>query len=318
MTLRGAFLLSGVLLAAAGALASAALGDETTETVAIRKVLDSEAIGWERADLKLLLDLYGPRFVGYVGSTTADRVRWRVSFADLDAFAELAEGRLQSPGGGLGAAKYTLFRRDTYFNVLGDQAVVVTQDSVRVTNRQTGEVSVFSGPVFWTFAKTGEDWLITGFVGRGFPSRQEPEAAPAQAEASAALAEVLTAEAEAWNTGDVGAILSHYSGDLVGYSGMAKADPGAWQVYFQDAEQFRTFLRSRLSRTSYRLVRSVIYSHVQGREAVVLTTERLSTTHRETGLTRSTERHTLWTLRRSGGRWQITRFFLDVGLPESG
>ena len=305
----------GILLVV---LVSIALSGETTDTVAIRKILDAEAIGWERADLKLLLDLYTPHFVGYAGYTTADTVRWQVSFSNFDEFADFAKGELQREEGGVGKVKYTVMRRDTYFDVRVDKAIVVTQDSVRVTDRQTGKTQIFSGPVFWTFVKEEEDWIIASFVGRGFPTRKREErvSGPPDKEIAKMLEET---DAKVWNQGDIGGILSRYSDDdFVGYSGEGGINLGAWKVYFHDIEDFKDFLKNRFSRTSYKVNREVIYNHTKGRQAVILTKESISTTHKETKQNRKLERYTLWTLAKSGNKWQITSFYLNVGLPEAG
>ena len=248
-------------------LVSVALGAETTDTVAMRKILDTEAIGWERADLKLLLDLYAPHFVGYAGYTTADSVRWQVAFANLEAFSDFAEGELKREDGKTGRLKYTVMRRDIYFDVRVDKAIVVTEDSVRVTDRQTNETQVFSGPVFWTFEKEEEDWIITSFVGRGFPTRTEE--ARASDGSVQDIQKVLDAEASAWSKGDVGGILSRYSDEVfVGCSGEGGINLAAWKVYFHDIEEFKAFLKSRLSRTSYKVKRKIIYHHMQGEQGL--------------------------------------------------
>ena len=306
-----------LLLVALAVLVSGAFGGETTETVALRKVLESEATGWQRADAKLLLDLYSPYFAGYAGYTTADSVRWQVTFDSFEAFGQFAEAELEAAEGGTSGWKYILMRQATYFHVRNNKAVAVTQDSLLVTHRQTGEKRYFAGPVFWTFAKKGEDWLITGFVGRGLATGESRTKATGSSPGS--LAEVLGAEAQAWNGADVGEIVAQYSDErFVGYAGGGGSNPGAWKVCFSDIAEFRAFLKRRLSRASYQISREVIYNHVAGRHAVVVTKEQVSTVHRETKLRRSLERYALWTLTRSGNKWQITSFYLDVGLPRSG
>ena len=76
------------------------------------------------------------------------------------------------------------------------------------------------------------------------------------------------------------------------------------------------WLDKRLERTSYKVDRRVVFTSVDAnqREALALTSEKLTTTYEKGDAAPSIDRYVLWTLSRRTGDWKITNMCYNIGI----
>lgn len=294
------------LHAAALLLIAAICSGETPETILIRSTLGNDLSGHRRADADLVLSAYHEDFAGYQGNGNADPRAWSVLYADLDGFTDALNKKLS-------AYRYETERTLPFIYVRAKKAMVTSIDSGKVVDRGTGEARAIKTRRFWTLRKVEEEWLITGLVEElGNAAQTVPEADGSADE----IVELLQREKQGWEDGNAGSISGLFDEEFIGYDGYGTVKPETWKIIFSGSEELEKWLDKRLQRTSYKVDRRVIFTSVDAsrRQALALTSEKLTTTHEKGDVAHSTDRYVLWTLSRRTGDWKITNMCYNIGI----
>jgi hypothetical protein len=296
-------LLAAILLAGPGSGRA-----ETPETILIRATLANELAGHRRAEPDLALAAYDADAVRLDGHGNADPRAWTYVADERDALAARLRQDLES-------YRYDVERTLPLIAVRGAQAMVISIDSGLVTDRRGVPQSTGSIRRWWLLRKVEKDWRIALQVdGLGDSLLALPAGAgTVDAEVAAALA----AEKRAWETADAGALAGVYDESLLGMDGVHTARPETWRLLFAGLDEWRLYLQRRLANVSYTLDRQVLYAQTSPgrRQAVALTSERLTTRLRAGDQVESLERQTLWLLVRRGGDWKVHTFCYAFRLP---
>ena len=297
--------LIGFCMLVATLAAGAGYAAETPETLLIRQALSNDRFGHRRGDLDLALSSFAERCVVYEGNGSADPRAWSVVHEDRAAFA-------QDLGATLEARRYDIERAVPFILVREDKAIATTLDSGRVVDRQTGTSRPYKTRRLWTFLKVEEEWLATAFVQNLGDSLLAADSGSSAPEIEA----LLRREEEAWEEGSVGAIVGLMDEEFIGCDGKDTHAPASWTFLFSDAPELEKWLKKRLPNTTYQIDREVLHASVgkEGREALALTRETVTTTYTSGPAAHSRDRHVLWTLSRRTGSWKVTSMVCNLGL----
>jgi|SaaInl7_200m_RNA_FD_contig_31_578042_length_1976_multi_19_in_0_out_0_2 hypothetical protein len=307
VTLQDLLMKKSIFLHAAALLLIAAIcSGETPETILIRSTLGNDLSGHRRADADLVLSAYYEDFAGYQGNGNADPRAWSVLYEDLDGFTVALNKKLSTH-------RYETERTLPFIHVRGKKAMVTSIDSGKVVDRGTGEVRSIKTRRFWTLRKVEEEWLITGLVEALGDSAQVVPEADANADE---IVKLLLREKQGWEDGDAGSISGLFDEEFIGYDGYGTIKPETWKIIFGGSEELEQWLDKRLERTSYKVDRRVVFTSVDAnqREALALTSEKLTTTYEKGDAAPSIDRYVLWTLSRRTGDWKITNMCYNIGI----
>ena len=290
-----------------GGIAEAA---ETPETVLIRQILSVEKSGHRRGNADVVVQAYADHVVVYEGHHSADPHGWTIIHEDRSALAQALAADFEH-------WRYDLDRAVLFILARNDKAIVATQDSGLVIDRQTGDSRLLDMYRLWTFTKTDDHWLAASV----FQNIADTTAiAPAPASSETEIAAMLEREAEAWQSKDIGAIVAAIDEDFVACDAYHLMDRAKWRIAFSDAEEFEAWLKKRLTYANYTIDRRVIYTHLgeNGLTALALTEETVSVSHEKGSAIHRMDRYVFWGLRRRSGAWKITQLLTNVPIPQRG
>ncbi len=281
---------------------------ETPETILIRATLANELAGHHRAEPELALAAYDADAVRLDGHGNADPRAWTFVADERDGLA----ARLRQD---LDTYRYDVERTLPLIAVRGAQATVISIDSGLVSDRRGVAQSTASVRRWWLLRKVEKDWRITLQVDDLGDSLLPAPAGAGVVDAEVAAA--LTADQRAWEAADAGALAGLYDESLLGMDGVHTARPETWRLLFAGLDEWRLFLQRRLASTSYTIGRQILYAQTSPgrRQAVALTTERLTTRLRAGDQAETLERQVLWLLVRRGGDWKVYTFCYGFRLP---
>ena len=135
------------------------------EVAAVRAVLEREFEGHVRRDLDQILSCYADNCVGYYADGSYDPRTWSVGVAGIkdlraskeDLLIQMRENQ---------EIFVTPARGDEvqHVDVKGNFAAAASRHYGAATNKETGEEVRWNWINFWTLAKIGGQWKITGFI----------------------------------------------------------------------------------------------------------------------------------------------------------
>ena len=288
-----------------GSLAWAA---ETPETILIRQVLSTERFGYRRGNADVAIQAYADHVVVYEGHRSADPRGWTIIRENRAALARALAADFEH-------RRYDLNRTVLFVLARNDKAIVATQDSGLVIDRQSGTSRPLDIYRLWTFTKDDDDWLAASV----FQNIADTTAiASAPAASATEIAALLEREAEAWQSKDIGAIVAAIDEDFVACDAYHLMDRTKWRIAFSDAEEFEDWLKKRLAHANYTIDRRVIYTHLgeNGLTALAVTQETVSVSHEKGSAIHSMERYVFWGLGRRSGTWKITQVLANLPIPQ--
>ncbi len=288
-----------------GSLAWAA---ETPETVLIRQVLSTEKSGHRRGNADVAIQAYADHVVVYEGHRSADPRGWTIIRENRAALARALAADFEH-------RRYDLNRTVLFVLARNDKAIVATQDSGLVIDRQSGTSRPLDVYRLWTFTKDDDDWLAASV----FQNIADTTAiAPAPAASATEIAAMLEREAEAWQSKDTGAIVAAVDEDFVACDAYHLMDRTKWRIAFSDAEEFEDWLKKRLTYANYTIDRRVIYTNLgeNGLTALAVTQETVSVSYEKGPAIHSMERYVFWGLSRRSGTWKITQVLANLPIPQ--
>lgn len=283
---------------------------ETPETVLIRQILSVEKSGHRRGNADVVVQAYADRVVVYEGHHSADPHGWTILHEDRSALALALAADFEH-------RRYDLDRTVLFALVRNDKAIVATQDSGLVIDRQSGTSRPLNVYRLWTFTKTDDHWLAASV----FQNIADTTAiAPAPASSATEIAAVLEREAEAWQSKDINAIVAAIDEDFVACDAYHLMDRAKWRIAFSDAEEFEAWLKKRLRYANYTIDRRVIYTNLgeNGLTALALTQETVSVAYEKGPAIHRMERYVFWGLSRRSGTWKITHLLANLPIPQRG
>lgn len=284
---------------------------ETPETVLIRRALDGDKFGRRRGDADLVLSTFAEYFVVYDAQSSPDPRRWKVRHAGRDAAAAAIRTDLK-------AYRYDIERLVPFIQVRGAKAIATTVDSGRVIDRSSNEARPYTRRQLWMFTKVEDRWLATAFADDLADDLAESSASAAPTTPEPAVAAVLIEDAKAWNNGSNGRIIGGIDEDFIGYDAGGHLAPAQWVILFSGSQEWEAWVNKRLEATSYDLDRQVLFAHQgsQGREALAVSRDRVTTRHDSGPAVHELERYVLWTLSRRSGSWKVTNMLYNLGLED--
>ena len=288
-----------------GSLAWAA---ETPETVLIRQVLSTEKSGHRRGNADLAIQAYADHVVVYEGHRSADPRGWTIIRENRSALARALAADFEH-------RRYDLNRTVLFVLARNDKAIVATQDSGFVIDRQSGTSRPLDVYRLWTFTKDDDDWLAASV----FQNIADTTAiAPAPAASATEIAALLEREVGAWQSKDIGAIVAAVDEDFVACDAYHLMDRTKWRIAFSDAEEFEDWLKKRLAYANYTIDRRVIYTHLgeNGLTALAVTQETVSVSYEKGSAIHSMKRYVFWGLSRRSGAWKITQVLANLPIPQ--
>lgn len=288
---------------------SAADAAETPETIRIRRTMANELSGYRRADADMVLSAYHEEFTALHAHGNIDPRAWTVEFESITAYAEDLRTDLRT-------YRYDTYRTLPFIHVRDDYAMVTSLDSGLVVDRSTKAERQVKVRRFWTVRKQAEDWLITSVVDELGDSLVAVGGPPGSPEPG--IVQFLQAEAQAWEGGETGLANALYQEHLIGIDGYGNADPAKWKIVFAGNNEFGTFLDFRLNQTDYTVERNVVFTTLgpEGKEAVAVTREKISTAHARGDMVHEMERDVLWALTQRSGEWRIRHMCYGIGLND--
>ena len=287
-----------------GSLAWAA---ETPETVLIRQVLSTERSGHRRGNADVAIQAYADHVVVYEGHHSADPRGWTIIRENRAALARALAADFEH-------RRYDLNRTVLFILARNDKAIVATQDSGLVIDRQSGTSRPFDVYRLWTFTKADDQWLAASV----FQNIADTTViAPAPAASATEIAAMLEREAEAWQSKDIGAIVAAVDEDFIACDAYHLMDRTKWRIAFSDAEEFEDWLKKRLTYANYTIDRRVTYTNLgeNGLTALALTEETVSVSHEKGSAIHSMKRYVFWGLSRRSGDWKITQILTNLPIP---
>ena len=287
-----------------GSLAWAA---ETPETVLIRQILSTERSGHRRGNADVAIQAYADHVVVYEGHHSADPRGWTIIRENRAALARALAADFEH-------RRYDLNRTVLFVLARNDKAIVATQDSGLVIDRQSGTSRLLDVYRLWTFTKADDDWLAASV----FQNIADTTAiASAPAPSATEIAAILEREAEAWQNKDIGAIVAAIDEDFVVCDAYHLMDRAKWRIAFSDAEEFEDWLKKRLMYANYTIDRRVIYTHLGENEltALAVTQETVSVSYEKGSAIHSMKRYVFWGLSRRSGDWKITQLLANLPIP---
>ena len=288
-----------------GSLAWAA---ETPETVLIRQVLSTEKSGHRRGNADLAIQAYADHVVVYEGHRSADPRGWTIIRENRAALARALAADFEH-------RRYDLNRTVLFVLARNDKAIVATQDSGLVIDRQSGTSRPLDVYRLWTFTKDDDDWLAASV----FQNIADTTAiASAPAASATEIAALLEREVGAWQSKDIGAIVAAVDEDFVACDAYHLMDRTKWRIAFSDAEEFEDWLKKRLTYANYTIDRRVIYTHLgeNGLTALAVTQETVSVSYEKGSAIHSIKRYVFWGLSRRSGTWKITQVLANLPIPQ--
>ena len=297
-----------VCLVALNFLGSIAWAAETPETVLIRQVLSTEKSGHRRGNADVAIQAYADHVVVYEGHHSADPRGWTVLRENRAALARALAADFEH-------RRYDLNRTVLFILARNDKAIVATQDSGLVIDRQSDTSRPLDMYRLWTFTKDDDHWLAVSV----FQNIADTTAvAPAPAASATEIAAILEREAEAWQNKDIGAIVAAVDEDFVAYDAYHLMDRTKWRIAFSDAEEFEAWLEKRLTYANYTIDRRAIYTHLgeNGLTALALTEETVSVSYEKGSAIHSMKRFVFWGLSRRSGAWKITQLLANLPIPQ--
>ena len=288
-----------------GGMARAA---ETPETILIRQILSIEKSGHRRGNADVAIQAYADHAVVYEGHRSADPRGWTIIRENRAALARALAADFEH-------RRYDLNRTVLFILARNDKAIVATQDSGLVIDRQSGTSRPLDIYRLWTFTKADDDWLAASV----FQNIADTTAiAPAPAASAAEIAAILEREAEAWQNKDIGAIVAAVDEDFVAYDAYHLMDRTKWRIAFSDAEEFEAWLKKRLTYANYTIDRRVIYTNLgeNGLTALALTEETVSVSYEKGSAIHSMKRYVFWGLSRRSRAWKITQLLANLPIPQ--
>ena len=297
-------------LVALNFLGSIAWAAETPETVLIRQVLSTEKSGHRRGNADVAIQAYADHVVVYEGHHSADPYGWTIIHEDRSALARALAADFEH-------RRYDLARTVLFVLARNDKAIVATQDSGLVIDRQSGTSRPLAMYRLWIFTKADDHWLAASV----FQNIADTTAiAPVPAARATEIAAILEREAEAWQSKDIGAIVAAIDEDFVACDAYHLMDRAKWRIAFSDAEEFEAWLEKRLTYANYTIDRRVLYTKLgeNGLTASALTQETVSISHEKGSAIHSMDRYVFWGLRRRSGAWKITQLLTNLPIPQRG
>ena len=278
---------------------------EATEAVLIHQALEKERFGRRRGDIELALGICSPNFAVYDGAGVEDMRAWTVKHSTPESFAAaLAEE--------LADTRYDVIRSVIFQKVIENEALVAVVDSGHVIDRKSGERRPYRSADLWRFRKQEETWLATSLVSDMGDTTSGPFAGLPAGDAASGIIETLRADAEGWNDGDAGAIISHLDEHFTAFDAFGKFGIATWLIVFNDPLTYESWLTRRFDLTDYDIQREVVHVSVDDDVAMAVTSDNVSTSHRLGSAKHGESRHVFWTLSRRTGDWKIIDMVLHT------
>lgn len=140
-------------------------GADLQEVASVRAVLEREFDGHLRRDLDQVLSCYADNCVGYYADGSYDPRKWSVGIAGIKDLRSSKEDLLiQMKENQEIFVTHARGDEVQHVDVKGNFAAAASRHYGAATNKETGEEVRWDWINFWTLAKIGGQWKITGFI----------------------------------------------------------------------------------------------------------------------------------------------------------
>ncbi|OGG44146.1 MAG: hypothetical protein A3F84_22715 [Candidatus Handelsmanbacteria bacterium RIFCSPLOWO2_12_FULL_64_10] len=140
-------------------------GADIQEIASVRAVLEREFDGHLRRDLDQVLSCYADNCVGYYADGSYDPRKWSVGIAGIKDLRSSKEDLLiQMKENQEIFVTHARGDEVQHVDVKGNFAAAASRHYGAATNKETGEEVRWDWINFWTLAKIGGQWKITGFI----------------------------------------------------------------------------------------------------------------------------------------------------------
>jgi hypothetical protein len=140
-------------------------GADLQEVSSVRTVLEREFEGHLKRDLEQILSCYADNCVGYYADGSYDPRKWSVGIAGIKDLRSSKEDLLiQMKENQEIFVTHARSDEVQHIDVKGIFAAAASRHYGAATNKETGEEVRWDWINFWTLARIGGQWKITGFI----------------------------------------------------------------------------------------------------------------------------------------------------------